>query len=268
MIANCGHDERGKYTGGKAGDQSGTEWQIRTWYKYSGGWTCVLRHPDPAVRKEIAKLARASANNDLIGYDQNQRGTFWTHLKASGYDPAQITIACEADCSSGTSSIVKAVGYRLNIQKLKNVNAALTTSGIESAYKAAGFQVLKDNKYLTSDQYLLEGDIILKTGHHVCINVSNGSKVSASETADVKTKIEAAKYRDKSLSGTYIVNTQKDPLMLRSGAGSNKTIITKMPKGTKVQCYGYYNTDAGEKWLYIQYKDYTGYAYAGLLKKQ
>ena len=25
MISNCGHDERGKYSGGKAGDQTGTD---------------------------------------------------------------------------------------------------------------------------------------------------------------------------------------------------------------------------------------------------
>ena len=28
MISNCGHDENGRYSGGKAGDQTGTEWQV------------------------------------------------------------------------------------------------------------------------------------------------------------------------------------------------------------------------------------------------
>lgn len=32
MISNCGHDERGKYSGGKAGDQTRTEWQVINWY--------------------------------------------------------------------------------------------------------------------------------------------------------------------------------------------------------------------------------------------
>lgn len=44
MISNCGHDERGKYSGGKAGDQTGTEWQVINWYNRP--WKCVLRHPD------------------------------------------------------------------------------------------------------------------------------------------------------------------------------------------------------------------------------
>lgn len=29
MLANCGHDEHGAcYSGGKAGDQTGSEWEI------------------------------------------------------------------------------------------------------------------------------------------------------------------------------------------------------------------------------------------------
>ena len=33
MISNCGHDENGRYSGGKAGDQTGTEWQVINWYR-------------------------------------------------------------------------------------------------------------------------------------------------------------------------------------------------------------------------------------------
>ena len=38
MISSCGHDENNKYKGGKAGDQTGTEYYLRTWYKPSYGW--------------------------------------------------------------------------------------------------------------------------------------------------------------------------------------------------------------------------------------
>ena len=50
MISNCGHDENGKYHSGKAGDQTGGEWTVRTWY--SRPWTSVLRHPDKEVREK------------------------------------------------------------------------------------------------------------------------------------------------------------------------------------------------------------------------
>lgn len=108
MISNCGHDENNRYSGGKAGDQTGTEWRVINWYNRP--WKCVLRHPDAKVRKMIASMAKAAAVNNKIGYDQSERYTFWEHLKASNYDPAQITIACEADCSSGVAAIVKGAG--------------------------------------------------------------------------------------------------------------------------------------------------------------
>ena len=57
----------------------------------------------------IASMAKAAAVNNKIGYCQSHRGTFWTNLADSNFDPAQITVACEADCSSGVAAIVKAI---------------------------------------------------------------------------------------------------------------------------------------------------------------
>lgn len=173
MISNCGHDENGKYTGGKAGDQTGKEWAVIPWYNRP--WSCVLRHPDAAVRKEIARNARAAAKNNLIGYDQGQRLTFWEHLKVSNYDAEKITIACEADCSSGVAAIAKATGYRLGIKALQNISASVYTGNQRVAFKAAGFTVLTDSKYLTSDRYLLEGDVLLYDNHHTAINLDDGA---------------------------------------------------------------------------------------------
>ena len=97
-IPNCGHDERNRYSGGQAGDQSKTEWYIRPWWNDS--WNVVLRHPDAKTRALISDMAIKAAQNDLVGYDQNERLTFWNHLKASNYGPAQITVKCEAYWSS------------------------------------------------------------------------------------------------------------------------------------------------------------------------
>ena len=195
MISNCGHDEKNKYKGGAAGDQTGGEWAIIDWY--SRPWTCVLRHPDEKVRAEIAKLAKAAAKNDLIGYDQNQRHTFWEHLKASSYDPAKITVKCEADCSAGVAAIVKAVGYRLNVKKLKNISTDMYTGNEKAVLKAAGFEVLTASKYLTGPDYLLAGDILLKEGSHTATNITDGKKsgkiVSNSKGNGKKTVTEIAK---------------------------------------------------------------------------
>lgn len=81
-------------------------------------------------------------------------------------------------------------------------------------------------------------------------------------------KAEAAKNFDKSLAGTYTVNTKTDPLTLRAGAGTSKKRLTSMPKGAKVQCYGYYTKVGSVKWLYVVYDGVTGFASAEYLKKQ
>ena len=180
LISNSGHDENGKYSGGKAGDQTGTEWALIPWYNRP--WKCVLRHPDAKVRAKLAELGIKAAKNDLVGYDQGQRGTYWEHLKASNYDPSQITIACEGDCSAGVIANIKAAGYLLGIDALKNINATYT-GNLRPGAKAAGFQVLTESKYLTGPDYLLAGDILLNDSHHTATNVQDGSKSGGAGTS-------------------------------------------------------------------------------------
>lgn len=172
-ISNSGSDERGSYSGGAAGDQTGREWSIVNWY--SRPWTCVLRHPDAKVRELIAQLGVEAALNNNIGYDQSQRGTYWTNLQKVGYRPSKITTPCEADCSAGVIANTKAAGYLLNIPALKNLSATYT-GNMRSGFKAAGFQVLTDKKYLTSPDYLVPGDILLYDNNHTATNLGIGSK--------------------------------------------------------------------------------------------
>lgn len=274
MISNCGHDERGKYAGGAAGDQTGTEWEVIKWYNRP--WKCVLRHPEEKVRRLIAQMAKAAANNNRIGYDQSQRYTFWENLKDSEYDPAKITVNCEADCSSGVAAIVKGAGHRLGIPKLQNVSIYCYTGNLRAALKSAGFEVLTDNKYLTGDTYLLEGDVLLNDSCHTAINLTTGSKASEGTTSSgvsdapsgtvvTKVKIDAAQSRDKGLAGTYKV--MASGLNLRAGAGTGKAIIAVMPNGAKVQCYGYYTSVSGVKWLYVVYNGITGFCSEKYLEK-
>lgn len=179
MISNSGHDERGKASGGQAGDQTGTEWQIRSWYNRP--WDCVLRFPDKNVRKLIAKYARSAANNNMIGYNQMNRLSFWQALKAADYDPAKIKTKCDSDCSAGVTAIVKAVGHILQLPKLENLSASNYTGSMRATFRASGFTVLTEKKYLTSDKYLVPGDILLNENHHTCINLDYGEKVKPYE---------------------------------------------------------------------------------------
>lgn len=172
MISNSGHDENGRYSGGKAGDQTGQEWCIRSWYNRP--WTHCIVFEDQAVREAICQLAIEAANNNAIGYDQNQRETFWEEVKKVGYRPKNVKNKCESDCSCGVATIVKCVGYLMDIDKLKNVSIGMYTGNEIEVMRQAGAKIYTDPKYLTSEKYLKDGYILLYKGHHTCIFVGNG----------------------------------------------------------------------------------------------
>lgn len=82
------------------------------------------------------------------------------------------------------------------------------------------------------------------------------------------TATEYAQKLDSKLAGTY--KTTAD-LYIRNGAGTSKKALALIPKGTSVNCYGYYSVLNGAKWLYIQVAIdgvlYTGFSHSGYLKK-
>ena len=183
MLSNSGQDERGLYSGGSAGDQSGREWSLIPWYQYpwDGGWHCVLHHPNANVRKMIAQLATEAAENNLIGYDQAERYTYWLALSKAGYYPRQINTPCEADCSAGVLANVKAVGYLLNDEKMKEVSIYGYTGTEKKILMDAGFECRTDAKYLVGDDYLYAGDILLNVYNHTCTCVTDGAKITTPE---------------------------------------------------------------------------------------
>lgn len=173
-IANSGKDEHNTYHGGKAGDQTGHEFELKAWY--SRPWSVVLRWPELAVGVLIARLGCAAALNDKIGYDQYERNTYWQQLQKAGYDPSRITVACEEDCTAGVSANVKAAGHLLGIQALKDLPLC-SSRNMRAEFTKAGFTALTASKYLTGPDYLLPGDILLYESHHAATNVSYGVKV-------------------------------------------------------------------------------------------
>jgi len=84
------------------------------------------------------------------------------------------------------------------------------------------------------------------------------------EKETVSTKAEAAQHRDNSLSGTYKTTAN---LNMRTGAGTDKKVLTVIPKGKAVKCYGYYSTKNGAKWLYVVYNGVSGYCMKTYLTK-
>lgn len=169
LVSNCGKDENGGWHGGRAGDQTGYEYYIRSWYDYSQTYTA--RHPDQKVQQTIARLARDAANNNNIGYDQDQRTTFWEQLKKVGYEPSKIKTPCEADCSSSTAAIVKATGYLLGIEKLQQVSEWMWTGNEKAQLTKAGFTIITSG--VRNPATLQAGDIQFNDLHHTNIFVSD-----------------------------------------------------------------------------------------------
>lgn len=185
MLSNCS-----KNRDGKPGDSSGKEYAIQNWY--SGPWNCVLRHPDKKLREKIAQVATKAAKNDLIRYSQPNRLTYYNHLKKNKWDPSKITEKCEADCSSSTAANIIAAAKLVDESKYKRISMispGMTTFNMRTTLKGLGFEVLTATKFLTSDQYLLPGDILLNDSAHVAINVGTGDYAEAISEAPKGTSI-------------------------------------------------------------------------------
>lgn len=169
-IGHASKDENNTYTNGKAGDQTKKEVCTREWY--SKPWEFVLRPTSSTIAEKMAKACEAGCANNKIGYDQNQRNTLNTQAAKVGYDLSKITTACETDCSAFMAVCAIAAGVNLSYG-----SNGPTTSTIKSAFKNTGkFTVLTDSKYLTSDNYLKRGDVLVKPGSHTVMALQNGSK--------------------------------------------------------------------------------------------
>lgn len=182
MSVTIGHasiDERGKASGGTAGDQTGREVCTRSWY--NKGWTYLLRPKSAAVAEKSAAACEQGCANNHIGYDQNQRNTLHTQAKRCGYNLSIINTNCETDCSAFMTVCALAAG----VAALEYTSNAPTTSTMVNKFSASGaYEVLTDSKYLMQDAYLKRGDILVKPGSHTVMVLSNGSKAGAATTTN------------------------------------------------------------------------------------
>ena len=251
-ISNSGKDENSGTKGGKAGDQTGHEWELKPWYNRP--WTVVLRYPDQAVALEIAKLGIAAALNNKIGYDQNQRTTYWKQLQAAGYDPSKIAVACEEDCTAGVSANVRAAGYIFGIKALQDVPIC-SSRNMRAEFTKAGFIALTASKYLTSGNYLLPGDILLYESHHAATNITLGKNVkeqwNPQEHPDAPVEPDVpVEVLPPYVEATGSVNVRKGPSTVFESMGILRA-------GEKAHYYGYAYPDNG--WLLIDFNGATGW---------
>lgn len=190
MAVRIGHaskDERGKFIGGVAGDQTGKEVCIRNWY--NGGWEFVARPVSALVAESIAVSCEKACGNANVGYDQSGRNTGLHAAKAAGWDMGKVQEPCEFDCSSLTTACIQAAGV-----DIWSGGNAPTTRTLKSKLQATGvFEILTDAKYLTGPTYLKRGDILCKPGSHVVMVLDNGPNAEKTEVSETGTKPGASK---------------------------------------------------------------------------
>lgn len=173
-IAHASISENGTVNGVK-GDSTGKEVCIRDYYVHKYGWNYVLR-PSADIADKVARNAENGAKNNRIGYSQSDRDSLHTEAQRVGYDLSKITTPCNCDCSSFITTCAIAAG----VKSLEYTGNAPTTRTMESAFLRTGkFTILKDKKYLTSDKYLMRGDILVSISHHTVIVLDNGSGVKS-----------------------------------------------------------------------------------------
>lgn len=226
LCAWASIDERGKIKGGKAGDQTGREVRIGNMYQFGQVWCIRAKNDDIADR--VAKYAKAIAENDNVGYDQNQRTTLYTISNASGWKSKSVTKKCECDCSE---LAVCAINYGLQGAFIKS--GVYSGNIVAAARRTGKFNVLT----IGTNFAYKKGDIVVAPGKHVIICI--GGTLPKEDVKDYKE------------GKTYTLNVN---LKVRSGAGTNfrqklKSELTEdgkkhalagtyaiLKKGTKVTC--------------------------------
>lgn len=194
-IAHSSIDENGKAHGGEAGDQSGKEVCIRTWY--SGKWDAVLRIENEEVRNQFGNNMIDIAKNDKIGYNQYQRNTLLTAALKTKFDFSKITVACECDCSSAvTIALLGAIytvfgneAYEKAHEKLVSGSNCATTRTLKTKMKSltmTDVSVYTSKTFTESTDKAKFGDIYLRTGHHVVAYIDDGNKRIASTEETVQ----------------------------------------------------------------------------------
>ena len=186
-IAQASKDERGLYTGGQAGDQTGSELNIRTWY--SRPWDTVLRPIDAALGAKIASVAQIIVKSNRAGYDQYQRTSLYDQCAAIGWDIGRINqiALCECDCSSLIAVILGFCGI--------SIPKTVYTGNLTAALMGTGkFLCLRESKYLTGDQYLRKGDFVLNTAKHVATVLDDGEKAVTAPFVAYAAKVAVGTY--------------------------------------------------------------------------
>lgn len=225
------------------------------------------------IKIGIGECLRTVAEQDaLYAKGRTAGGSIVTNCKGSSYSSMHqwgvavdfyLIMDVDGDGKTGDDAYNDATGLFEKVGKLGQSIGLEWGGSWKSPVDKPHFQLpywgstakkLKE-QYGTPDKFMATWN----TGHATIVDqTAKAPNVTAS-----KNKTEAAKSKSATYNKSYTTTAN---LNLRSGAGTGKDIITTIPKGSKVTCYGYYTKAGSTIWLYVQYGKYTGFAYKKYLK--
>lgn len=168
LIAHASLDENRNIRGGLAGDQTGKEVCVRSWYNKP--WNVLIRFTDSKKAEKVAYFMEKACENQFVGYDQYQRNTLLKYARKFNYDVSKVTEPCETDCSALVSVACMFAGIPESVLTL-NGNCA-TTRTLKNLLKSTGqVEIYTSAPYVSQTDRLKRGDILLSEGHHVCVVV-------------------------------------------------------------------------------------------------
>lgn len=241
-------DERGKASGGKAGDQTGKE--VKTGDYYNFGQTVVYRPKTVALGNKIAAAAVAIAKNPNVGYDQGNRTSLWTAADKADWKIADIKTKCETDCSAMIAVECRVAGVKIS----KDV----WTGNLGEALMDTGDFKKLDKSYCDDPALLRKGDIVLNPQKHVVTVISNGSKATAKKTTATTTKKSTSNVTKGRVTANSGLNIRKKP-------STKASIVKAVPHGTILSCYGTKKAE-GMTWWAVN-KGKSQWAAAKYIKK-
>lgn len=226
IIGSARIDERGKATGGKAGDQTGNEVSTQAWYKHGKGWR-VLRPIDPVAAQKIGDAMEAACANRCIGYDQNERLTLYNAAKPYGFDPAQVQKDVETDCSALVRVCVAYAGITV-----ANFNTGTEASMLLGT---GAFRELTGSEYTDKPDRLARGDVLVtKTKGHTVIVLTDGPLADRGD----EDKDDNVAPDDPAADNNGYVRTEGSYWLRTKPSVITGTKIEAVPGGTLVRVYG------------------------------
>ena len=233
IIGSARHDENGKYTGGKKGDQlqksSSNDMQgecsLQNFYIHSKGWF-VLRPISKLFADTLAYSMETACNNSKIGYSQScQRKTI---------DDVNTLTPINVDCSK----LVRDCIYNASHVDVGNFNTASEVAVLEKSglfNKHFAFKSL-------SQTPLYDGDVLVtKTKGHTVIVISGGTRPSDKNyypkyngtTTSIVTALNSVGEKDTSFAHRKAI-ANANGISLYIGTASQNTSLLKLLKNGKL----------------------------------